>query len=158
MATSRIHLLAFSACALLLGSLLAACGTSAPLDSPPAADELRVNVTRFNTVASPPASAVVFLTTTTDPSTIRAVQADLQDIPLIKPNESLNCSTNGPVYYSYTLTFSSNGVVVEQAAAQAPACPIWTITTSRGSAHRFEVSTQFWTRLRQETGAPLPQP
>jgi hypothetical protein len=46
---------------------------------------------------------------------------------------------------------------MEQAPSDATACGLWRITTPRGKVTRHGVSQDFWNRLNQVTGAPLPK-
>lgn len=148
-----------SACVLLVSLLIAACGVSTPATgSPSAIDELRITVTRYDYTVSPPNATTLFNYVTGDSATIRAVQNDLLTIPIVNPNANFNCPAGLRTYESYMLDFLDNGTGLssEHASVNLTGCPFWTMLSASGRTVRLGATTNFWDRLRQATGAPVP--
>ncbi|HEX5545870.1 MAG TPA: hypothetical protein VFX24_00580 [Ktedonobacterales bacterium] len=153
------YLLGFGLVALLVASFTA-CGRSAPATSVTslfATDALYVEVMQH--VATPYQDQSIFSRTIRDKTTIAQVRQDIASVDITSPDAVFYCPVGLLNYSVYNLKFYQAANLVDVVTINATDCQfikVKDIGTGATEEHCCPGS-DFWTQLRQLTGAPLPE-
>jgi hypothetical protein len=101
----------------------------------------------------------VFAGTIRDSAPIARVRQAIASVAVSSPDATFNCPTYWLPYYSYSIQFFHDGKAVEDVSIDATACEFISVRDADKAAvtTRCCPGSDFWTRLQQATGAPLPE-
>jgi hypothetical protein len=154
----RSYLLGIGLVALLVASFTA-CGRPVPATSATSlfsTDALYVEVMQH--VTSPYQDSSIFSRTIRDETTIAQVRQDIASVTIVSPNALFGCPIGLPQHFIYTLKFYQAVRLVEVVTIDATDCEFIQVKDAGADAATVRCcpGSDFWTRLQQATGAPLP--
>jgi hypothetical protein len=120
-------------------------------------DALYVEVMQH--VATPYQDQSVFSRTMRDEATMAQVWQDIASVTIVSPNALFSCPIGLPQHFIYTLEFYLAARLVEVVTIDAMDCEFIKVKDAGTGAtvERCCPGSDFWMRLQQATGAPLPE-
>jgi hypothetical protein len=151
------HLIGIALFAALLAGL-AGCGQTSSPGAPISADTLVIRVVQHTITPHTPQPATdkeseVFSRIIDDSSAIAQVQSLITSMTVVSPTAVFNCPNSSLQYYSYDLRFFRASRLVEEAAVDVTECQFLKVNQN---SIRCCPTSDFWARLHQATGAPVP--